>query len=116
MQSEGIKLLFKTDSERLYLKINVSAGGSVRSYFSIDVAVNEMIVGHIDNFFGIALPKDYTKVQLPLGIFSQSFELGRGKKRVCIYLPWSMIVEIQELSIDDEAFIFPIRPQKKLEV
>ena len=53
-------------------------------------------------------------MQLPLGEFSRNFALGGGRKSVCIYLPWSVIVEIEELSIDDTAYITPIKPSKKL--
>lgn len=110
----GMKLLFETDSETLFLKVNVSAGGSSRRYFSFDVAVNGEMVGYLDNFSGKVLPKDYTQVELPLGEFSRNFALGSGKKRVCIYLPWSVIVELEELSIDDGACITPVKPSKKL--
>lgn len=110
----GMKLLFETDSETLFLKVNVSAGGSPRRYFSFDVAVNGEIIGYLDNFSGEVLPKDYTQVQLPLGEFSRNFALGSGKKNVCIYLPWSVIVEIEELSLDEGAYITPVKPSKKL--
>lgn len=110
----GMKLLFETNSETLFLKVNVSAGGSSRRYFSFDVAVNGEMVGHLDNFSGEVLPKKYSQVQLPLGEFSQNFALGSGKKRVCIYLPWSVIAELREVSIDDGSYIIPVKHSKKL--
>lgn len=106
----GMKLLFETNSENLFMKVNVSAGGSSRKYFSFDVTVNGQIVGYLDNFTGEDLPQDYTQVQLQVGGFCQSFVLGSGKKTVCIYFPWSVIVELEEISIDDGAYILPINP------
>lgn len=109
----GIKLYFETDSRSLYLKVNVKKGSS-RNYFSFDVTVDGKPVGYLDNFSEVTLPQAYTTIQLPIGEFSQSFALGEGSKKVCIYLPWSMAVEIQELSLDDNAFIKPVKYDKKL--
>ncbi len=114
LATSGIKLLFETNSRSLFMKVNVSAGGSSRKYFSFDVTVNGQIIGHLDNFTGKNLPQDYTQVQLPLGEFYQSFVLGSGKKTVCIYFPWSVIVELEELSVDDGTYIIPVKPSKKL--
>ncbi|MBQ7839584.1 MAG: SGNH/GDSL hydrolase family protein [Lachnospiraceae bacterium] len=111
--SAGMKLYFETDSRSLYLKVNVTPGSS-RKYFSFDVMVDDRIVGYLDNFNDVSLPRDYTKVELPLGEFSKSFTLGEGIKRVCIYMPWSVAAEIRELSLDDNATIKPIRYSKKL--
>ena len=36
----GIKLSFRTDSRRLFLAVTAEAGGSSRSFFSLDVLVN----------------------------------------------------------------------------
>lgn len=110
----GMKLLFETNSENLFMKVNVSAGGSSRKYFSFDVTVNGQIVGYLDNFTEEDLPQDYTQVKLQVGGFFQSFVLGSGKKTVCIYFPWSVIVELEEISIDDDAYILPINPSKRL--
>ncbi len=109
----GIKIWFETDSRSLFLKVNVTRGSS-RNYFSFDVMVNGAMVGYLDNYSDVKLPQDYTQIQLPYGEFSKSFALGEGTKNVCIYLPWSVAVEIKELSIDDSAFVKPIRPVKKM--
>ena len=71
-------------------------------------------MGYLDNYSDVTLPTDYTTIQLPLGEFSKTFELGEGIKKVCIYLPWSVSVEIRELSLDDNSFIKPVRPTKKM--
>ena len=109
----GIKLYFETDSCSLFLKVNVAPGSS-RQYFSFDIMVNGRSVGNLDNYSEVKLPQDYTQIQLPLGEFSKVFALGDGIKKVCIYLPWSVAVEIRELSLDDGAFIKPVKPAKKL--
>lgn len=109
----GIKLCFETDSRSLFMRVNVTRGSS-REYFSFDVMVDDKMVGYIDNYSDVNLPQDYTTIQLADGEFSKSFSLGEGSKRVCIYLPWSVAVEIRELSLDDNAFVNPIKPNKKL--
>ncbi len=111
--SAGVRLMFTTNSEHLFLKIEVQ-NHSTRKYFSFDVFVNEKPIGYLDNFSNVELPQSYTTVDLPLGEFSQTFSLGRGEKRVCVYLPWSTQTRIKEMSIDDGAFISPVKPSKKL--
>ena len=109
----GIRLAFETDSPSLFLKVNVTPGSS-RKYFSFDVSVNGEIIGCIDNFSDVSLPQAYTTVELPLGLFSKQFALGEGRKEVCIYFPWSMAVELQELSLAEPAAIVPVKRSKKL--
>jgi len=109
----GVKLSFETDSQSLFLKVNVSAAPG-RKYFSFDVFVDGKIAGYLDNFSQETLPLDYTKMQLPQGEFAKCFSLGEGTKQVSVFLPWSVAVTINELSVDDGAFIKPIRPKKKM--
>ena len=111
--SAGMRLCFETDSKFLFLKVNVTKGGS-RNYFSFDVLVNGKVIGYLDNFSDVILPKNYTEMELLQGEFSKMFELGDGVKRVCVYLPWSVAVEIRELSVEDNAFIKPVKPKKTL--
>jgi len=109
----GIRLAFETDSPSLFLKVHVTPGSS-RKYFSFDVSVNGEIIGCLDNFSEVSLPRDYTTAELPLGLFSKQFALGEGRKQVCIYFPWSMSVELQELSLTEPAAIVPVKRKKKL--
>ena len=104
--SSGMKLSFETDSRELFFGVYLTKG-STRTYFSFDIFVNGEPVGYLDNYSDVTLPTDYTTIQLPLGEFSKTFELGEGIKKVCIYLPWSVSVEIRELSLDDNSFIKP---------
>lgn len=111
--TSGIKLLFKTDSKNLFLKVK-TIFSSARKYFSVDVFVNGKPIGYIDNFSNIELPQNYTQMEFPLGDFSKKFQLGEGEKTVCVHLPWSVKTLIEEISIDDNAFVKGVKPKKKL--
>ena len=111
--SAGIKLVFKTNSSSLFIKVNISRI-TTRSYFSYDVYADDKMVGCIDNFSDRTMADDYTVQSYPIGSFSKEFRLGEGVKTVTIYLPWSVVTEVIELSIDDEAFAEPVRRDKKL--
>ncbi len=113
LSTAGIKLLFRTDSERLSLKVATTQGSS-RQYFSIDIFVDGKPLGFLDNFSDDALPQNYTQLEFSLGVFSKSFHLGQGVKTVCVHLPWSVRASIEQIAIDDGAFIEGMKPQKKL--
>ena len=81
----GVKLCFKTDSERLDLKV-VTEPGSSRKYFSVDVFVDGKMLDSLDNFGNKELVGNYVGIDLPLGEFSKDFWLGAGEKCVIIYL------------------------------
>ncbi len=109
----GIKLLFKTDSKNLFIKLKTICLGT-RKYFSVDVFVNGKPVGYIDNFSDTELPDYYAYLGFPNGDFSKNIELGEGEKTVCVHLPWSVKTLIEEISLDDNAFIEAVKPKKKL--
>lgn len=113
LSSAGIKLLFKTDTKNLSLKIMTSPGSS-RTYFSADVFVGGEFVDAIDNFSDREIPENYTQEKFSIGSFSKDFYLGEGTKDVCIYLPWSLATAIEKISVDDGAFVEGIKPEKKL--
>ena len=109
----GIRLVFKTDSRTLFLK-TITSKGSSRTYFSFDIFVDGKPVGYLDNFSGVELPEKYPEAKLPQGEFEGTFSLGEGEKTVCVYFPWSVQAVIEEISIDDGAFIEPVKTEKKL--
>ncbi len=111
--TSGVNLRFRTDSRTLYLRVEI-APGCGRTYFSFDVYVDGTMVDHLDNFTGVELPHDYTKVHFPLGDFAGKFDLGEGEKEVRIYFPWSVQVALKELSLDDGAYAIPVKPAKKM--
>ncbi len=100
----GIKLVFKTDSESLFIKA-VMSEATLRKFFSFDVFADGKPVGALDNFSDSEVPVDYTETEFPRGEFSKRFSLGGGVKTVTVYLPWSMRVQISEISVDDGAFV-----------
>ncbi len=108
-----IRLVFKTDSGSLFLKFNVPFATS-RSYFSVDVYVNNEMIGNIDNFSGADESADYTQYDYPIGNFEKAFDLGSGEKTVSVYLPWSVPLEMEEMSIDDGSYAVPIPRDRKI--
>ena len=111
--SAGIRFRFKTNSQTLKLKFEILKGSS-RWYYSFDVFVNGKVVGYLDNFSGVQLPRNYTGVELPLGNAEKEFALGKGDKEVCVYFPWSVCPLLEELSLEDGAYVIPVKPSKKL--
>lgn len=109
----GVKLSFITNSEKLYLKGSVFPGSS-RSYYSIDVFVNQKMIGCIDNFLDAEMKGHYTVNVCSLDDFSKEFMIGKGEKTVTVYLPWSVGIGLQDIIIDDNSFLEPIKYTKKL--
>jgi len=109
----GMKLLFKTNSENLFMKFKTEYAGS-RKYFSIDIFVNGKPIDYIDNFSDVEIPQMYATMDFPLGDFSKNIYLGDGEKTVCVYLPWSVKTLFEEISVDDNSFVEAIKPEKKL--
>lgn len=111
--TSGVKLSFKTDTQSLFLKVDV-LGGSSRKFFSFDVFVDGEKVDCLKNFSEDALPSDYSTVLLPLGEFEKKFSLKKGEKKVSVYFPYTMKATLKELLVDKGAFIEPIKPKYKL--
>lgn len=109
----GMKFVFRTDSSSLFLHVNTTEGSS-RTFFSYDVFADGKLVGYLDNFTGVELPEEYPAAVLPLGEHCKKFELGDGVKTVSVYLPWSVCTKIKEMSLEDDAFVEPVRPTKKM--
>ena len=111
--ASGIRMQFSTDSENLFLKAEVAKGSS-RTYFCFEVFVNGKRIDTLDNYSDVELPKNYTTLTYPLGEVSKKFTLGKGKKNVCIYFPWSASVVLKEFSLDDDSILKPLpKPAKK---
>ena len=109
--SAGARLAFTTDSKTLKLKGNISLAGA-RYYYAIDLAVNGEHVDSIANFVG-SENNDYFWKKFPIGEFEKVFQLGDGEKQVEVYLPFSVRTDIEEISIDDGAFIKPLKAKHK---
>lgn len=109
----GIQLAFKTDSEKLFLKVFTS-GATSRSCFSHDVLINGKRVDSLDNFSGKTPARDYLFGEFPLGEYSKRFNIGKGMKEVRILFPFSVCSEIMEFSLDDGAEIIPLKEKRKM--
>lgn len=109
----GVKLMFKTDSSMIKMKVFAEKRTS-RNYFSVDIFADSKAVGYIDNFEIEKMHGNYTETELLLGECEGAFELPQGIKTVAIYLPWSVRLFIKEISLDDDSSIEPVKPAKKL--
>jgi len=108
----GMKFLFKTNSENLFLDVELESKTS-RKYFSFDVFVDDELIGYLDNFKEEDMPTVYTTVPLPYGRVNKNFSLGKGAKTVEVYLPWNFRCVFKEISIDDGAYIEEVQMDKK---
>ena len=111
--TSGVKMRFRTNSQSLFLNVDTSSGNT-RKYFAFEVFVNGEKIDDIKNLCESELSGDYTAAQFPFGNFSKKFHLGTGEKEVLIYFPWSVKATIKELIIDDNSFIKPVKPSKKI--
>ncbi len=105
--SAGVRLVFNTDSESLFIK-GITSSGTNRTYYSFDILVNDEFVGCIDNFLQ-ETSENYIGQNFNLGKFEKEFNLGQGIKKVEVFLPFSVVVDFEEISLDDGAFISPIK-------
>ena len=112
LASAGMRLMFRTDSRSLTLKV-VTDKGSTRRFFSYDVFVDGKPAGYLGNY-AEPMPEDYIPEPYPLGEFSGTVNLGEGEKTVCVYMPWTVSTAIREVSLDDGAFAEPAKPEKLL--
>lgn len=116
MATAGICFCFETDSESLSLEVECLST-QVRDYFSFEVFANDRLVGYLDNFPENGLPPQfYHQTELPKvdGMFAKTFTLGAGQKKVRVNFPWSKLVKIHSVALDDDATIKPVKRQKKL--
>lgn len=117
-QTAGIKLVFRTNSTSLRLKTKIilkpDALQRSRQYFSFDVFVNGEAVGYIDSYDNIENIEDYINAKMLREDYEKEFQLGEGEKLVHIYLPWGVQPVIKEISLDDGAFVEPVKAKKTL--
>lgn len=113
LTTSGIRLCFKTDSQSLYLHTTVKDSRS-RTYFSFDVFADDTLVGWLDNFSDVEIPRDYSSISFPCGTFDKCFDLGKGTKTVTVHLPWNKITKLHQLVLDDGAYFEPVKRGKKL--
>ena len=100
-----IRLEFETDASALFIKTQITPRSS-RTYYSHDVFVDGNIRGTLNGSLNNANAI----------VVSKDFSLGeKGKtKTIRIHLPWSCSSDILELSLDDGAFVKPIKKSYKI--
>ena len=111
--TSGVRMEFVTDSKSLEMKTSISPGSS-RTYFAFEVFVNGKLNGMLANLDVNNTSENYIPIKYEQGTFSQKFSLGEGVKTVSIYFPWSVTAVIEELIVDDGAFVEPVKGKKKL--
>lgn len=109
----GVRLVFKTDSHNLVMKVKV-ANISDRKRFSFDVFANNELVGYLDNFSDVELPIGEKHIELPVGSFEKAFALGEGNKIVCIHFPYSAKGMVEDIELDDGATFEAVKSEKKI--
>ena len=113
LSTAGIQLFFQTNSTTLYLRATLSKG-SASDRFSFDLFVNGTHIDSLENFSQPVFDEDTGKTSYALGTYEKNFVLGPGTKAVCLYFPWSVATLIEDLSLDDNASLTPMLPEKKL--
>ncbi len=116
MASAGVCFCFETDSESLSLEMEC-LNTEVRDYFSFEVFANGELIGYLDNFPEEGMPPQFyheVKLGKPEGVFSRTFDLGTGEKTVRVNFPWSKLVKIRSVELDDGAKLMPVKRNKKL--
>ncbi len=98
VQSAGVRLAFVTDSS--FVAFSAKLLPDLSGYHAFDVWVDGVMVAH----FG----KENVAPE------NCRVELGAGEKLVEIYLPWSKIVILRELLLDDGATLVPHKRSRKL--
>lgn len=106
--SSGIKLSFSTDSKSIYIK-GATSLGTTRSYMATEVYENGKRIGLYTNYSDMEIPKAYAELNCSLGDVECCFSLTPGDKQIDVYLPWSVILDIDEISVDNGAYVTPIK-------
>lgn len=89
--TSSVLLDFSTDSESISLKYKVERASATDFYY-FDLYENDVMIHH----------EGESSAEVYHGSFS--LRLGRGEKRVRLYMPWSFGLIIEELALDDGAF------------
>lgn len=108
----GIRLEFETDATGLEITVNAYLLTS-RSYFRVDVLKDGQLLGGIQNYPDTVENGSYPSQSFPLGVYSGSFPLGHGSKKITVQLPWSVPCAVSRFSLTDATFLTPLKREKK---
>ena len=109
----GVSVACITDAGAVRISGSVRPGSS-RTYYSFDILCDGVLVGQVKNYDISMLVPDYTAIPLDLGEFSGRVELPEGRKRLQIVFPWSVAVDLYELSLDGESFVEPVNTERNM--
>ena len=110
----GIQMEFKTDGDKLNLRVNTKDETNIRSYFAFDVFVDGALKGYISNLKDEDCTGKYAENIYALGDFSKTFDLGKGEKNVRIVFPHSVRAEVEEIELENATFAAPLKREKKI--
>ena len=103
----GVRLEFYTNSTSMFINVHICPASS-RKFCTHDIFVDGKMIGQL----GAKYDENYAAMH-PMCI-SGKFSLGEGKKKVAIYVPWSYLSEIVELSLDDGSTLEPVKKKYKM--
>ena len=109
----GIQMEFETDGELLSFSV-IAKSATSRSFFSVDVFVNEKLVARCANFTTKEMQGDYTGKTFALGEYTLNVDLGEGNKRVKIIFPWSVCMQLKEMQLKNAMYIRSLNKTKKM--
>ena len=114
MYTAGVKLLFQTNSSKVYFKALVTTESTDRTFFSFDVSIDGKQTDNLDNFSGKIMDNQYVGKQFSTGEVEKTFEIGQGDKIVCIEFPYTAKAELIELGIEEHAYLKEVKKAKRL--
>ena len=97
----GVRMMMDTDSETLSLAYRADRASS-RDYFGFDLYIDGVLCEHLQQTYENGRYGTLT------------FSLGKGKKRICLYFPWSAQIDVKNISLDDGAFCQGVPSQKRM--
>ena len=103
--SAGVRLEFVTNSRTLGLTVDV-AQSSTRSRFCHDIFVNGEKKFELRSSFDPESPSSM--------VLNGSYALGDGKKKICIYFPFSACSEIIALELENGATLAPVEHSRTI--
>lgn len=113
LTTAGVKLSFKTDSCSLELDISIVKVMG-RSHGAVEVFCNGVLIGNINNYSQMELPRDYAELPYPDIRRQVKYDLGAGQKHIVIHFPRLTGVYLHALSLADGASLEPVKPAKKV--
>lgn len=113
LTTAGVKLSFRTDSYTLEMDISIVKVMG-RSHGAVEVFCDGQLIGNINNYSHMELPRDYAELSYPNVRRQVKYDLGAGQKHIEIYFPRLTGVYLHTLSLADGASLEPVKPAKKM--